>query len=215
MTTTLKILAAVAGTGLMGVAAAFYVGFGAFLPWRENAEVERLASLTGVSTGQTVAEIGAGGGRFAVALAAKVGPTGRVFASELPGSTYEALVKRTSGIANLTVVEAERTKTHLPDSCCDVVLMRNMYHHVTDPAAFAKEVSRAVRSGGQLVIIDFEPGALWFHGSRPGDASERRPGHGVAQQAAVVELAAAGYRLEHEDPRWSPPMWMSIFRRVD
>jgi SAM-dependent methyltransferase len=212
--TTMKIAIAVAGTGTAVVAGLLYVGFGAFLPWREHAEAERLWRLVGITEGQTVAEIGAGGGRFAVALAKRVGPTGRVFATELTGATYRTLAERTRSIGNITVVEAERMRTRLPDSCCDVVLMRNVYHHVADPAAFLKEVSRAVRPGGQLVIIDFEPGALWFHGGRPGDASARRPGHGVGQKAAVAELAAAGFRLEHGDPRWSPPMWISIFRYV-
>jgi ubiquinone/menaquinone biosynthesis C-methylase UbiE len=213
--TLVRVVAAVTTVGLAGVTAILYVGFGAFLPWRENAEAARLADLIGVKEGQTVAEIGAGGGRFTVALAARVGAAGRVYASELPGATHQALVARTAGIGNITVVEAERTKTRLPDGCCDLVLMRNMYHHVTDPAAFVNEVRRAVRPNGLVVIIDFEPGALWFHGGRPDDAATRRAGHGVSQRAAAVELEAAGFRLERDEPQWRRPMWMSMFRRVD
>jgi SAM-dependent methyltransferase len=210
--TTFKIVTAVAGTGLAGVAVWLYVGFGAFLPWRENAEADRLSRLAGISEGQTVAEIGAGGGRFVVALAEKVGPAGRVFATELAGSTYQALAERTRSIGNITIVQAERMKTGLPDSCCDVVLMRNMYHHVANPAAFLDEAKRALRSNGRMVIVDFAPGALWFHGGRPADSATRRPGHGVSQAAARAELVQAGFRPEFEDPRWSPPMWMSMFR---
>jgi hypothetical protein len=44
-----------------------------------------------------------------------------------------------------------------------------------DPVAFAKSVRQAIKSGGRLIVMDFEPGALWLHGGRPSEASQRRP----------------------------------------
>jgi SAM-dependent methyltransferase len=213
--TRLKIVAGLAGVGLAGGAVVLYAGFGAFLPWRERAEAERLIVVTGIREGQTIAELGAGGGRFARALAAGVGTAGRVYATELAGPTYRTLVAQTADVPNITVIQGERTRTGLPDGCCDLVLLRNMYHHVGDPAAFLGEVAKALRPGGKAAVIDFEPGALWFHGGRPDDASERRDGHGVAQDAAAAEFVQAGYRLEQADARWSRPMWLSVFRRVN
>jgi hypothetical protein len=53
---------------------------------------------------------------------------------------------------------------------------------------------------------------LWFHGGRPADASERRPGHGVARADAIAELTAAGFRVEQEVAEWSGPMWLVQLR---
>ena len=206
-----KLAVSLAGLGLAGLGAVLYVGFGAFLPWRENAEVERVIRLTGVRAGQTVAEIGAGSGRFSLKLASAVGDSGRVYATELAGSSFDALSARAQGLKNLTIVAAERERTNLPDACCDVILMRAVYHHVTQPDAFVNAVARALRPGGQVVVIDFEPGALWFHGGRPDDAAPRRPGHGVARSATIAEFTAAGFKVTTSDPNWSRPLWLTVF----
>jgi SAM-dependent methyltransferase len=201
------------GLGAIGTGAVLYAGFGAFLPWREDAEVARVIKLAGVRAGQTGAEIGAGKGRFSLALSRAVGSGGRVYATELAGPTFDTLAARTAGMPNLTLVVAKREQTRLPEACCDVIVMRNVYHHVTNPAEFLTEVKRALRPGGRVVTIDFEPGALWFHGGRPADASERRPGHGVSRSAADAEFEAAGFRVELARPNWSRPLWLTVFSR--
>jgi hypothetical protein len=92
------------------------------------------------------------------------------------------------------------------------VFLRNVSHHVTEPLGYAPALRKAVRDGGRLVVIDFDAGALWFHGGKAGDASVRRPGHGVSREDAIAEITAAGFELEKEDPRWSRPMWLLVFR---
>jgi SAM-dependent methyltransferase len=203
-----------AGATLFGAAGFLYYAFGAFLPWREDAEAARLIDLAGVRDGDVVAEIGAGGGRFSLALARQVGPRGRVFATELSSEAVAALADRASaaGLRNVTEVRAGRLETNLPDGCCRVLLLRNVYHHVQDPPAFARALRRALQDGGRLVVIDFDTDALWFHGGRPGDTSARRPGHGVDRADAIAELTAAGFELEREIEDWGGPMWLAMFR---
>ncbi len=210
-----KIALAAVGVAALGAAAFLYVAFGAFLPWREDAEFARLAHIAQVGSGQTVAEIGAGGGRFAVALAQRVGPGGRVYATELSPARLAELRGHASRVANLTVVEATATETRLPDRCCHLVLMRTVYHHIADPQRFVSAVRRALVPGGRLVIIDFEPGALWFHGGPAGGAADRTPGHGVSQAVAAQEFSAAGFVVEHQVRAWSGPLWMTVLRRDD
>jgi SAM-dependent methyltransferase len=207
-----KIVLGVAGIGLASAAVLLYVGFGAFLPWREAEEANRLADVAGIRPGSVVAEIGAGGGRFSLAFARRVGSTGHVYATELSEAKHAELLSRSAALRNMTVVRAEPTRTRLPDACCDVVLMRAVYHHITAPPAFIGEIRRAVKPGGRVVIIDFEPGALWFHGGRPDDAPARRPGHGVSMSEAIAEVTAAGFTLESSNPSWSRPLWMAMFR---
>lgn len=208
---TLLTAVAALGGGLV-----IYAAFGAFLPWRENAEADRAADLAGIRTGTVMAEIGAGQGRFSMAFARRVGTAGRVYATEITPQGVAALAQRaeTEGVRNVVEVLGERTKTNLPAGCCDVLFLRNVYHHVTEPASFGRELRKALQDDGRLVVVDFEAGALWFHGGRPGDAPERRPGHGVARTAAIAELRTAGFEVERQVPDWNGPMWLVVFRAV-
>jgi ubiquinone/menaquinone biosynthesis C-methylase UbiE len=206
----LGLIAAFAGAGLL-----LYAGFGAFLPWRERAEAARLAELAGVTDGTIVADIGAGSGAFTELLARRVGERGRIYATEISEDNRQTILARAqrAGLRNVTVVEAASEATNLPDRCCDVLLLRNVYHHIASPELFAASLARAIRPDGRLVIIDFEPGAIWFVRGRPDGAAERRTGHGVSRQHTQGEMAGAGFTVERELQEWSGPMWLMMFRR--
>jgi ubiquinone/menaquinone biosynthesis C-methylase UbiE len=203
-----------AGVGLAAVAVLGYAAFGAFLPWREAREAERLADLAAVAAGTRVADVGAGTGRFTEVMARRVGARGLVYSTEISADNREAVRRRVeaAGLTNVTIVEAAEDATNLPDGCCEVVFLRNVYHHIGNPDAFAASLRRAVRDGGRLAVIDFEPGALWFVGGRPGGAAERRRGHGVDRSQVRDELTAVGFRLEREIAGWSGPLWLMLFR---
>lgn len=200
----------IAGTaGVVVLGAVLYVRFGAFLPWREDAEAIRLGDLAGVKPGSAVAEIGAGSGRFTYAMARRVGSQGKVLATELDTRQLKALQAgaRERRLEHVTVVESAPSRTMLPAGCCDVVFMRNVFHHVADRRAFARDVVDAVAVGGRIVIIDFEPRALWWH------ADIDEGGHGLSRREAIDVFTAAGAALELERPRWSGPMWLVMLRR--
>jgi SAM-dependent methyltransferase len=214
MTSIVKVAAIAAGLGAIGTAGFIYHPFGAFLPWREEQEAARIADVAGIGPGGVIAEIGAGSGRFSRAFARRVGPQGKVYSTELSADAVAALAASAEreGLRNVIEVKGERLDTRLPDRCCDVIVLRNVYHHVSEPAAFAQALGRAIRDRGRLVIVDFDAGALWFHGGAPEDAPSRRPGHGVDRQEVIRELAAAGFTLERDVPDWSGPMWMAVVR---
>ena len=85
----------------------------------------------------TVADVGAGRGQLTLALAAAVGSTGHVFSSDIDPQRARALRKAVAeaGMSNVTVVEAKASESGLPAGCCDAIVLRRVYHHVTDPAA--------------------------------------------------------------------------------
>jgi predicted methyltransferase len=144
--------------------------------------------------GSTVAEIGAGDGSFTVQAARWVGPAGRVYSTEIKPKKRKKIAQaaQAAGVANVTVVEALAASANLPQSCCDAVFMRRVYHHVSQRKPFARSLFDAVKSGGRLAIVDFEPTR----------SRGQRTDHGVYSQEVIEELTQAGFELEQKVDFW-------------
>ncbi len=52
--------------------------------------------------------------------------------------------------------------TRLPSASADVVVVHQVLHYLSDPAAAVKEAARIVAPGGRLIIVDFAPHKLEF-----------------------------------------------------
>jgi len=175
-----------------------------------QSEADRLAALLALESGMTVAEIGAGDGDLAFAVAGRVGPGGRVYATELEAEQREEIrsAAARAGVANLEVIEAELAATGLPAACCDAVFMRHVYHHLTEPAAIDRDLLRALEPGGLLVVVDFPP--TWYlRLFTPEGVGKERSRHGIEPEAALQELLAAGFErvelIEDWNERWLGP----------
>src|SRR5580700_473667 len=122
-------------------------------------EIPRLAELMQWKPGIAVADIGAGDGSYTFEAAKIVGPSGRVYATEIDQAKLKALRESVAKrkLSNVTVVESAAGDTKLPTDCCDAIFLRRVYHHITQPEAFDKNLLRSVKPGGRLAIIDFPP----------------------------------------------------------
>jgi SAM-dependent methyltransferase len=197
------------GLGLAGLVVALGAGlvlwrFAFFAaPFSWTGEPARLAEALGLGPGMQVADVGAGSGDLAVAMARIVGAGGVVYATELTAAGREAIARRASsaGAANIRVVTAHRDATGLAASSCDAVYLRTVFHHVADRRGFAAELVRAVRPGGRVAIIDFAPGTLWFHGAD----------HGVAPAVVRDAFAAAGWRMREQHDDWGGGLFLLVF----
>ena len=149
-------------------------------------------------------EVGAGSGELSIAAARVVGPTGRVYSSELGDDRITSLranIAR-SGMAQITVVEGAPDRTNFPDAGCDALFMRNVYHHFADPAVMAASIVAALRPGARVAIVDFMPRGK--EAASPADRDESAT-HGVSAGSVVREMTAAGLTLvrsEDAAQRW-------------
>lgn len=190
----------------VGVGAA-WLGLQAF----ERAESDRIATLLDLGPGKVVADVGAGDGEYAVAMAKRVGPSGRVYATEVSRSQLDGIRKAAerAGLANVVVVEAGDEETGLPPGCCDAIYLRHVYHHLVTPAPILAGLKAALRPGGTLAIIDFEP---WRGSSAPDRVARSRDGHGISRDLVAEELRAGGFEVEA--PRdWSGRDFVVVARR--
>jgi ubiquinone/menaquinone biosynthesis C-methylase UbiE len=175
-------------------------------------EMKRLAALMDWKLGTIVADIGAGDGRYAFATAQIVGPSGKVFATEID---QEKLANLRSEVAkrhlnNVIVLESKEADTNLPSECCDAIFLRRVYHHLTKPAEFDAALLRSLRPAGRLAIIEFPPRS----GLDPVEGvPANRGGHGIPQKIAVEELTAAGFQLTKTVENWPNNDYLVLFER--
>lgn len=154
-----------------------------------------IARAVGLREGMTCADVGAGTGLFVDFFARDVGPTGRVFAVEIAPKFVELLRERATARGNRQV-EAVLGTEHdvaLPAASVDVVFTCDTYHHFEYPRSTLASIHRALRAGGQLVVVDFEriPGT-----SRPWVLGHVRCG----KEQVVREVCDAGFELVEEVP---------------
>jgi SAM-dependent methyltransferase len=170
-------------------------------------EMPRLTRALDLRPGMVVADVGAGRGQLTLALAAAVGPGGHVFSSEIDPGRLRELRQVIGKAGNITLVEAKASETGLPAACCDAIVLRRVYHHVTDPAATNASLLQALRPGGVLAVIDLPP-PLFF---------PERSSLGVASRLVVGEIKAAGFELVavHTDWPGRGPLdsYCALFRR--
>ena len=180
-------------------------------------EVPRLMEVLALEPGMTVADVGAGFGAWTTALARVLGPGGRVYATEIGERQLGALRAAVAdqGLANVTVVEGAERSTNLPPHCCDAILIRDVYHHLTQPADVLRSLVGALKPGGRLAVVDFPP--------RPNSALSagvpaNRVGHGVPPDVVLEEVTAAGLTSVSVDRTWSPrsepsDLFLLVFRK--
>src|SRR5580765_2108949 len=165
-------------------------------------EITRLAELTQWKEGTIVADVGAGDGTYSFVAAQKVGPSGRVYATEIDTEKLKNLRAevRKRKLENLIIVEGTADDTKLPSSCCDTIFLRRVYHHLTQPQEFDRNLVRSLKPGAYLAIIDFPPSA----NLEPVEGvPKNRGGHGIPEKVMVEELTTAGLQVERIVHDWS------------
>jgi len=176
----------------------------------QRREITRLAELTQWRAGTIVADVGAGDGTYSFVAAQKVGPSGRVYATEIDTEKLKNLRAEVTKrkVENITIVEGTADDTKLPSSCCDTIFLRHVYHHLTQPQEFDKSLVRSLKPGAHLAIIDFPPSPNL---APVEGVPKNRGGHGIPEKVVVEELTAAGLQVEKTINDWSANDYCVLF----
>jgi len=139
---------------VMGVAGAGWLE----RPERENEEspTKAIAAL-GLKPGMVVADIGAGSGYYASRMARQVGPTGKVFATDIQPGMIELLNRRiaSEGLTNVTTVLGGMDDPSLPAKSIDLAIMVDVYHELQQPQLFLQRLKASFKPDGRLVLVEF------------------------------------------------------------
>lgn len=166
-------------------------------------EIQHMVRMLDVKAGSVVADIGAGSGKYAIGLSAIVGSEGRIHATEIEAEKRTAISEaaQEAGANNIVVSEARIEGTGLAEASCDALYLRDVYHHLTAPEAFAASLFATIRPGGRLMLVDFPP-AFLLSFFTPEGIPESRGGHGIERELLISELEAAGFRHTETVEKW-------------
>jgi SAM-dependent methyltransferase len=180
-----------------------------------DGEAARLRPLLDWNEGAHVADVGAGNGAMTRAMAKAVGPTGRVYATEIEANKLAGLRSMVTqrGLDNVDVIEGFEAATNLPEGCCDSLLLRRVYHHIMDPKSFDASLARALKPGAKLAIVDFPPSVFLGLIAPVKGAPPHRGRHGIRAEVIVDEMSNVGLTLLRRDDHWRGGGYCLVFQK--
>jgi len=166
---------------------------------REGREIfdqrEAIVAALRARPGSTIADIGSGTGLFTPLLASAVGEKGRVYAVDIVPDFLRLIDERcaATGIGNVRTVLCTERSVELPARSIDQAFICDVYHHFEYPQSSLATLHRALRPGGEVLVIDFK--------RIPGVSSDWVLNHVRAgQEVVTAEFAAAGFEQVEEVP---------------
>ena len=167
-------------------------------PWLERSERDDeeapdvALNVLKIPKGASVADIGAGSGYITVRLAARVGPTGRVYANDVQPQMLNILARRLdmSKITNVTLIEGTIDDPKLPPASVDLALMVDVYHELSQPQAILRHLRESLKPGGRLVLLEYR---------KEDPTVPIKPEHKMSVAEAKMEVEAEGFTLSRVD----------------
>jgi SAM-dependent methyltransferase len=106
--------------------------------------------------GETVLDLGSGGGIDVILSARRVGPTGHAYGLDMTEEMLD-LARRNATeakIENVTFLQGLIEEIPLPDASVDVVISNCVINLSTDKPSVLREIGRVLRPGGRIGISD-------------------------------------------------------------
>jgi len=176
---------------------------------------EQILTALNLRPGVVVVDLGSGAGYFALKMAPRVAPQGRVLAVDLRTQSLAFLWIRAlrDGHNNLDVIRGDVDNPRLPAGPVDAALIANTFHELTRPEPVMRALLARMRAGARLVVVDRAP----RDGTEPDhDETAHHDIGGVDVERVMtglgLETVSRDDRFIERDPggaQW----WLVVFRK--
>ena len=174
---------------------------------RETEEAPELAlDSIGIRKGLVVADVGAGTGYFALRIARRVGPEGKVYANDVQPEMLDKLRvnAQREKLTNVETVLGSVADPKLPAGRIDIVLLVDVYHEFSQPQEMLQHIRAALKPDGRLVLLEYR---------KEDPAIPIRPEHKMSVTEVKAEVEAEGYKLD-KVVETLPRQHIVVFRKL-
>jgi SAM-dependent methyltransferase len=156
---------------------------------------ESIVAELNIQPGSEIADIGAGTGLFVPYFSKATGAEGLVYAVDIAPDFILHIDEKVAeaGLNNVISVLCTEDAVELPDNSIDLAFICDVYHHFEYPHSSMTSLHKALRPGGEVVLVDFK--------RIPGESSEWTLNHVRAgQDVFTAEIEKAGFEKIGEHP---------------
>ncbi|MDY1591343.1 MAG: methyltransferase domain-containing protein [Methanofastidiosum sp.] len=145
--------------------------------------------ILSIKKGESILDVGSGGGFFTFLFAEKVGDNGIVYASDTNKEFLDYIeeTKSSKGISNIKTIYISEGIPEISEESIDLIFMRNVYHHLKNRVEYFSELKKVLKPKGRVTIIDYV--------RNKGFSFHRMMGHSTGKGTTIEDLESSGFKL--------------------